>query len=126
MPKILSCSAYELRDENTQLHVFDSEETLEDAEKSQLKMKEFQKDEKVQKLKIKPIDYTTLNNLYETFVPQVELSLEQKYFSETFISSEDPSNESSLYSSSETKPTKKLLPSANPIVVDLNQMENDF
>ncbi|GJX76226.1 hypothetical protein Tco_0323037 [Tanacetum coccineum] len=40
--------AYELCDKNEQLHVFDSEETLEDAEKSQLKMNEFQKDEKVQ------------------------------------------------------------------------------
>nr|GEX52652.1 hypothetical protein [Tanacetum cinerariifolium] len=79
-----------------QLHVFDYEETLEDS---------VQKDEKVQKIKIKPIDYTTLNNLYETFVSQVELSLEQKYFSETFISFEDPSNESLPYSSSEKKPT---------------------
>ncbi|GKC48105.1 hypothetical protein Tco_1065827 [Tanacetum coccineum] len=50
--------AYELCDKNEQLHVFDSEDTLEDAEKSQLKMNEFQKDEKVQELKIKPIDYT--------------------------------------------------------------------
>ncbi|GJZ17507.1 hypothetical protein Tco_0553630 [Tanacetum coccineum] len=31
---------YELCDKNKQLHVFDSEETLEDAEKSQLKMNE--------------------------------------------------------------------------------------
>ncbi|GJZ72250.1 hypothetical protein Tco_0636101 [Tanacetum coccineum] len=108
IPKLYS--AYELRDENVQLHVFDSEETLEDAEKSRVKMKEFQKDKKVQELKIKPIDYTNLNNLYETFVPQVKLSLEQKYFSETFISSEDPSNESSLYSFSETKPTNKSMP----------------
>ncbi|GJU58506.1 hypothetical protein Tco_1236272 [Tanacetum coccineum] len=38
--------AYELCDKNEQLHVFDSEDTLEDAEKSQLKMNEFQKDEK--------------------------------------------------------------------------------
>ncbi|GKF32174.1 hypothetical protein Tco_0101972, partial [Tanacetum coccineum] len=48
--------AYELCDENEKLHVFDSEDTLEDAEKSKLKMNEFQKDEKVQELKIKPID----------------------------------------------------------------------
>ncbi|GJS87197.1 hypothetical protein Tco_0769833 [Tanacetum coccineum] len=38
--------AYELCDKNEQLHVFDSEDTFEDAEKSQLKMNEFQKDEK--------------------------------------------------------------------------------
>ncbi|GKA68471.1 hypothetical protein Tco_0768388, partial [Tanacetum coccineum] len=57
-----------------QLHVFDSVETLEDAEKSQLKMNEFQKDEKVQELKIQPIDYGKLNKLYDNFVPQKELS----------------------------------------------------
>ncbi|GJW06944.1 hypothetical protein Tco_1569367 [Tanacetum coccineum] len=38
--------AYELCDKNEQLDVFDSEETLEDAKKSRLKMNEFQKDEK--------------------------------------------------------------------------------
>ncbi|GJU21003.1 hypothetical protein Tco_1154345 [Tanacetum coccineum] len=65
--------AYELCDKNKQLHVFDSEETLEDAEKSQLKMNEFQKDEKVQELKIQPIDYGKLNKLYKDFVPQKEL-----------------------------------------------------
>ncbi|GJX26843.1 hypothetical protein Tco_0233139 [Tanacetum coccineum] len=41
--------AYELRDENVQLHVIDYEETLQDAEKSLLKIKEFQKDEKLLK-----------------------------------------------------------------------------
>ncbi|GJV07279.1 hypothetical protein Tco_1344935 [Tanacetum coccineum] len=66
--------ASELCDKNEQLHVFDSEETLEDAEKSQLKMNEFQKDEKVQELKIQPIDYEKLNKLYKDFVPQKELS----------------------------------------------------
>ncbi|GJY80985.1 hypothetical protein Tco_0493736 [Tanacetum coccineum] len=35
--------AYELCDENEQLHVFNFEDTLEDAEKSRLKMNEFQK-----------------------------------------------------------------------------------
>ncbi|GJR57897.1 hypothetical protein Tco_1500059 [Tanacetum coccineum] len=62
--------ASELCDKNEQLHVFDSEETLEDAEKSQLKMNEFQKDEKTQELKIQPIDYEKLNKLYKDFVPQ--------------------------------------------------------
>ncbi|GKA10871.1 hypothetical protein Tco_0690304 [Tanacetum coccineum] len=57
--------AYELCDKNEQLHVVDSEETHEDAEKSQLKMTEFQKDEKIQELKIQPIDYEKLNKLYK-------------------------------------------------------------
>ncbi|GKC70739.1 hypothetical protein Tco_1116622 [Tanacetum coccineum] len=43
IPKLYRAS--ELCDKNEQLHVFDSEETLEDAEKSQLKMNEFQKNE---------------------------------------------------------------------------------
>ncbi|GJY07496.1 hypothetical protein Tco_0374550 [Tanacetum coccineum] len=68
--------AYELCDKNEQLHVFDYEDTLEDAKKSQLKMNEFQKDEKVQELMIKPIDYRKLNKLYDDFVPQKELSAE--------------------------------------------------
>ncbi|GJT82144.1 hypothetical protein Tco_1056486 [Tanacetum coccineum] len=80
--------AYELCNKNEQLHVFDSEETLEDAEKSQLKMNEFQKDKK-------------------------KLSAEQTYFPSSFISSE-------------TKPSMASMPSANPMLVDLNEMENVF
>ncbi|GJU04387.1 hypothetical protein Tco_1114725 [Tanacetum coccineum] len=38
IPKLYN--AYELRDKNVQLHVFDFEETLEDADKSRLKMEE--------------------------------------------------------------------------------------
>ncbi|GKB58123.1 hypothetical protein Tco_0914309 [Tanacetum coccineum] len=72
------------------------------------------------------IDYKKLNALYKDFVPQREISAEQKYFSSSFISSENSSNASSLYSSSETKPTVTPMPSANPILVDLNKMENDF
>ncbi|GJT25333.1 retrovirus-related pol polyprotein from transposon TNT 1-94 [Tanacetum coccineum] len=57
IPKLYS--AYELHDENVQLHVFDSEETLEDAEKNRLKMKEFQKDEKF------PVE---VNDIIDVFV----------------------------------------------------------
>ncbi|GJR78227.1 hypothetical protein Tco_0149012 [Tanacetum coccineum] len=110
--------AYELCDKNEQLHVFDSDDTLEDAEKSQLKMNEFQKDEKVPELKIKPIDYTKLNKLYDDFVPQKELFAEQTYFPSSFISSEK------VYS--ETKPSMASMPSANLMLVDLNEMENVF
>nr|GEW22069.1 hypothetical protein [Tanacetum cinerariifolium] len=49
----------------------DSEETLEDAEASRLKMRN----------KMVQINYSKLNALYETFVPQQELSAEQTYFS---------------------------------------------
>ncbi|GJU39844.1 hypothetical protein Tco_1192801 [Tanacetum coccineum] len=72
--------AYELCNKNEQLHVFDYEETLEDAEK--------------------------------------KLSAEQTYFPSSFISSEKVS--------SETKPSMTSMPSANPMLVDLNEMENVF
>ncbi|GJT25687.1 reverse transcriptase zinc-binding domain-containing protein [Tanacetum coccineum] len=110
--------AYELCDKNEQLHVFDSEETLEDAEKSQLKMNEFQKDEKVQELKIQPIDYGKLNKLYDNFVPQKELPAQQTYVSSSSVSSEE--------SSSKTKPSMASMPSVNPMLVDLNEIEKYF
>ncbi|GJU43560.1 hypothetical protein Tco_1200826 [Tanacetum coccineum] len=49
----------------------DSEETLEDAEESRLKMRN----------KMVQLNYRKLNALYETFVPQQEFSVEQTYFS---------------------------------------------
>ncbi|GJX62202.1 hypothetical protein Tco_0295102 [Tanacetum coccineum] len=49
----------------------DSEETLEDAEESRLKMRN----------KMVQINNGKLNALYETIVPQLELSVEQTYFS---------------------------------------------
>nr|GEW18194.1 retrovirus-related Pol polyprotein from transposon TNT 1-94 [Tanacetum cinerariifolium] len=47
------------------------EETLEDTKESKLKMKD----------KMIPLDYTTLNKLYVSFVPQTEISAEQTYLS---------------------------------------------
>ncbi|GKC05593.1 hypothetical protein Tco_0997203 [Tanacetum coccineum] len=49
----------------------DSEETLEYAEKSRLKMRN----------KMVQINYANLNALYKTFVPQQDFSMEQTYFS---------------------------------------------
>ncbi|GJV99002.1 hypothetical protein Tco_1554254 [Tanacetum coccineum] len=49
----------------------DSEETLEDAKESRLKMKN----------KMMQLNYEKLNALYETFVPQKEFSIEQTFFS---------------------------------------------
>ncbi|GKC26963.1 hypothetical protein Tco_1034257 [Tanacetum coccineum] len=72
--------AYELCDKNEQLHVFDSEETLNDAEK--------------------------------------KLTAEQTYVSSSSISSEE--------SSSKTKPSMTSMPSVNPMLVDLNEMEKYF
>ncbi|GJU35403.1 hypothetical protein Tco_1183757 [Tanacetum coccineum] len=72
------------------------------------------------------LELSVLNALYEDFVPQEEFSAEQKYFSSSFISSQNSSKESSTSSSSETKPTVTPMPSENPMLVDLNKMENDF
>ncbi|GJU58219.1 hypothetical protein Tco_1235985 [Tanacetum coccineum] len=47
----------------------------------------------------------TLKKAFHNFVPQKEFSAEQKYFSSSFISSENPSNASSSSSPSETKST---------------------
>ncbi|GKB24698.1 hypothetical protein Tco_0864099 [Tanacetum coccineum] len=122
IPKLYRAS--ELCDKNEQLHVFDSEETLEDAEKSQLKMNEFQKDEKIQELKIQPIDYEKLNKLYKDFVPQKERSAEQTYFSSSCISS--VSKTSSEKFASKTKPSMASMPSANPMLVNLIKMDKYY
>nr|GEX73827.1 pyruvate, phosphate dikinase regulatory protein, chloroplastic [Tanacetum cinerariifolium] len=60
--------AYELCDQNEQLHVFDYEDTLEDAEQSRLKMNEFQKDEKFKRdvKEMKDVFVSVENDLDET------------------------------------------------------------
>ncbi|GJS76815.1 hypothetical protein Tco_0726696 [Tanacetum coccineum] len=73
----------------------DSEETLEDAKESRLKMKD----------KIIQLNYEKLNALYEIFVPQQEIPIEQTYFS-TPSTSNVPS-ESSIEMSD--LPLKKML-----------------
>ncbi|GJU92659.1 hypothetical protein Tco_1317415 [Tanacetum coccineum] len=124
-PKLYNASC--LDDSKIHMNVRDTEDILEDATKSQIKIKNKMKDPiAIKKQNVCTIDYNKLNALYDDFVPQKELSDEQKYFPSSFISSEVHSNESSPSSSSETKPTKKSMPSANPILVNLNQMENDF
>ncbi|GJZ89462.1 hypothetical protein Tco_0661244 [Tanacetum coccineum] len=120
--------AFCLHDSKIYMNIRDTEGILEDATKSQIKMKNKMKVPIAieKKQNVSTIDYKKLNALYEDFVPQKELSTEQKYFPPFFISPEDPTNESSTYPSSETQPTKKQILSANPILEDLNQMENDF
>ncbi|GKA03370.1 hypothetical protein Tco_0676151 [Tanacetum coccineum] len=102
----------------------DTEDILDDAAKSQIKMKNKMKDpiaiEKIQNLCT--IDYKKLNALYEDFVPQKELSAEQKYFPSSFISFENSSNASSSYSSSETKPTVTPMPSKKAYLLEDKQI----
>ncbi|GJT51582.1 hypothetical protein Tco_0977739 [Tanacetum coccineum] len=62
-------------------NVHDTEEILNDAEESQVKIKkQFQ------------FNYENINNIYDTFVPQTELSPEQEYFSDPSFSSESESS----------------------------------
>ncbi|GJW49502.1 retrovirus-related pol polyprotein from transposon TNT 1-94 [Tanacetum coccineum] len=79
----------------------DSEETLEDAEESQLKMKD----------KMIQLDYEKLNDLYDTFVPQKEIPIEQNYFSTP--STSVVSSESSIEMSD--LPSKKM-PNENKLL----------
>ncbi|GJR95413.1 hypothetical protein Tco_0267587 [Tanacetum coccineum] len=71
------------------LNVRDSEDTLEDAFKSQQKMTEKMNDPIVvaNKQNCWTINYKKLNALYKDFVPQKELSVEQKYFPSSSIPS---------------------------------------
>ncbi|GKB88230.1 retrovirus-related pol polyprotein from transposon TNT 1-94, partial [Tanacetum coccineum] len=71
------------------LNVRDSGDILEDAFKSQQKMTEKMNDPiaVANKQSCWTINYKKLNALYEDFVPQKELSVEQKYFSSSSIPS---------------------------------------
>ncbi|GJV90565.1 putative ribonuclease H-like domain-containing protein [Tanacetum coccineum] len=59
--------------------VYDSEETLVQAEVSRTKMLERMKD-LLCKVSSKPINYAKLNSLYDTFMPQKQFSSEQVYW----------------------------------------------
>nr|GEU99196.1 integrase, catalytic region, zinc finger, CCHC-type, peptidase aspartic, catalytic [Tanacetum cinerariifolium] len=78
----------------------DTEDILEDATKSQVKMKNNMKDPIAieKKQNVSTIYYKKLNALYKDFVPQKELFTEQKYFLPSFMSHEDPTNKSSTLS----------------------------
>ncbi|GJX73253.1 hypothetical protein Tco_0311848 [Tanacetum coccineum] len=75
----------------------DTEDTLDDASNSQQKMKEKMNDPiaVANKENCWKIDYQQINALYKDFVPQKELSAEQKYFPSSFIPSDKTSNATS-------------------------------
>ncbi|GKC65862.1 hypothetical protein Tco_1098460 [Tanacetum coccineum] len=86
----------------------DSEETLEDAEKTRLKMKH----------KLIQLNYAKLNALYETFVPQKEIRAEQTYFltpSTSNVSSESSKEISDL-------PTPKM-PNESKLLKMFDEMD---
>ncbi|GJS03645.1 retrovirus-related pol polyprotein from transposon TNT 1-94 [Tanacetum coccineum] len=77
------------------LLVYDSEETLVQAEVSRTKMLERMKDP-LCKVLSKPINYAKLNSLYDTFVPQKQLSSKQVYWL--------PANNVASYNCNQSKP----------------------
>ncbi|GJT43762.1 hypothetical protein Tco_0952477 [Tanacetum coccineum] len=106
----------------------DTEEILKDAIKSQIKMENKLKDPIAieKKQNFLTIDYNKLNALYENFVPQVELSAEQKYFSSASITSEIHSNASISKSPHVSKSPPASMPSSSKLIKNLDKMENDF
>ncbi|GJX17013.1 hypothetical protein Tco_0217845 [Tanacetum coccineum] len=98
------------------LNVRDTEDTLDDASKSQQKMKEKMNDPIAisNKQNCWTIDYKQINALYKDFVPQKELSAEQKYFPSSFI----PSDKTPIATSS--------IPASMPIKPIVNELQFYF
>ncbi|GJU64979.1 hypothetical protein Tco_1246814 [Tanacetum coccineum] len=102
------------------LNVRDTEDTFDDASKSQQKMKEKMNDPIVvaNKQNCWTIDYKQINALYKDFVPQKELSAEQKYFPSSFIPSDKTPNATSSVPAS--------MPSESPLIIQLDKMKSCF
>ncbi|GJV76321.1 hypothetical protein Tco_1507905 [Tanacetum coccineum] len=113
IPKLYN--AYELCNKSEQLHVFDSKEILEDAVKSQQKMTEKMNDPiaVANKQSCWTINYKKLNALYDDFVPQKELSVEQKYFPSSSIPSVKI-------------PVSRNMPSESPLIKELDKIKVGF
>ncbi|GJZ33831.1 hypothetical protein Tco_0579267 [Tanacetum coccineum] len=91
-PKLYLASS--LGNSEISLNVRDNEDTLDDASKSQQKVYKKMNDPiaVANKQNCWTIDYSQINALYKDFVPQKELSAEQKYFPSSFIPSDKNSN----------------------------------
>ncbi|GKD83253.1 integrase, catalytic region, zinc finger, CCHC-type containing protein, partial [Tanacetum coccineum] len=91
-PKLYLASS--LGNSEISLNVRDTEDTLDDASKSKQKVYEKMNDPiaVANKQNCWTIDYAQINALYKDFVPQKELSAEQKYFPSSFIPSDKNSN----------------------------------
>nr|GEX02009.1 hypothetical protein [Tanacetum cinerariifolium] len=125
-PKLYDASCFD--DTKIYVNIKDTEDILDDATKCQIKIENKLKDPIAieKKQNIRTIDYNKLNSLYEDFVPQKELSAEQKYFSSTFIPFKNYANASTSTSLSKTKPYVTSMPSPNPMKLYLDKMENEF
>ncbi|GJR52718.1 hypothetical protein Tco_1403239 [Tanacetum coccineum] len=91
-PKLYLASS--LGNSEISLNVRDTKDTLDDASKRQQKVYKKMNDpiDVANKQNCWTIDYAQINALYKDFVPQKELSAEQKYFPSSFIPSDKNSN----------------------------------
>ncbi|GJV12890.1 integrase, catalytic region, zinc finger, CCHC-type containing protein [Tanacetum coccineum] len=114
-PKPLSVYDQQLKHGLGNLNVRDSEDTLEDAFKSQQKMTDKMNDPiaVANKQNCWIINYKKLNALYKDFVPQKELSVEQKYFPSSSIPSVKI-------------PVSKNMPSESPLIKELDKIKGCF
>ncbi|GJZ26118.1 retrovirus-related pol polyprotein from transposon TNT 1-94 [Tanacetum coccineum] len=112
--------AFSLSNSEIPLNVRDTEDTLDDASKSQQKMKEKMNDPiaVANKQNCCTIDYKQINALYKDFVPQKELSAEQKDFPSFFIPSDKTSNATSYILAS--------MSSESPLIIQLDKIKNCF
>ncbi|GJV84468.1 integrase, catalytic region, zinc finger, CCHC-type containing protein [Tanacetum coccineum] len=117
-PKLYLASS--LGNSEISLHVRDTEDTLDEASKSQQKVYEKMNDPiaVANKQNCWTIDYTQINDLYKDFVPQKELSAEQQYFPSSFIPSDKNSNA--------TPSIPVSMPSDSPLIIELGKIKNCF
>nr|GEX86487.1 putative ribonuclease H-like domain-containing protein [Tanacetum cinerariifolium] len=95
----------------------DSEEILEDAEESRLKMRN----------KMAQINYGKLNALYETFVPQQEFSVEQTYFSiPSTLNNGSESKEVTLYLPILKMPREDVIPMSASLLKNLKEFKEEL
>ncbi|GJX67228.1 hypothetical protein Tco_0302955 [Tanacetum coccineum] len=100
--------------------VYDSEETLVQAGVSRTKMLERMKDP-LCKVSSKPINYAKLNSMYDTFVPQKQLSREQDYWL--------PANEVASYNCNQSKPVTNFVrtrPTKSQVYTQLKMLKTCF
>ncbi|GJZ12615.1 hypothetical protein Tco_0547845 [Tanacetum coccineum] len=105
---------------HTPFRVYDSEETLVQAEVSRTKMLVRMKD-LLCKVLSKLINYAKLNSLYDTFVPQKQLSREQVYWL--------PANEVASYNCNQSKPVTNFVrtrPTKSQVNTQLKMLKSCF
>ncbi|GJW29352.1 retrovirus-related pol polyprotein from transposon TNT 1-94 [Tanacetum coccineum] len=105
---------------HTPFRVYDSEETLVQAEVSRTMILERMKDP-LCKVSSKPINYAKLNSLYDTFVPQTQLSREQVYWL--------PTNEVASYNCNQSKPITTFVrtrPAKSQVYIQLKMLKACF